>query len=118
MRSYRYSYSVFDSPNIASLQAGHSGFLASLGFLVSADPPVSTFHATFQLPMRYYYYHYYYLDIRLPCKIYLPKLKFDVFPCLKPSALLDPSCSLLALPPSQLLGLKTSATLLMPTPFL
>ena len=47
-------------------------------------------------------------------KVYMPKVESNVFPSLKPSALLDSSFLLLAALSSQMLGLKTLATLLMP----
>lgn len=47
-------------------------------------------------------------------KVYMLKVESNVFPSLKPSALLDSSFLLLAAPSSQMLGLKTLATLLMP----
>ena len=47
-------------------------------------------------------------------KVYTPKVESNVFPSLKPSALLDSSLLLLAAPSSQMLRLKTLATLLMP----
>ena len=87
-------------------------------FPIQDDPSVSTSPTVFQVLIRHCY-HYYYWVSGCHCKIYMPKMKSDVLSWLKPSALLDSSFMLLAPPPSQMmLGLKTSAALWMPTPFL
>lgn len=109
LRAHLYNHSVFDSPNMASCGSGRQVTVASLPSLaLLGDPSSATFHATFRLLIRYdccsCYYYFTWIS-GCHCKVCVPKMKPNVFPSLKPSALLD-SLFLLAAPCPPMLGSK------------
>ena len=109
-----YLFSVFDNPNIVCSSGRQSQWVPCQ----STGPGFQSFERPISLQI--FIHSSCWLDtiiVRISgCyhKVYMPKVESNVFPSLKPSALLDSSFLLLAALSSQMLGLKTLATLLMP----